>query len=80
MEHVSDTSVGPVRFHHDPRLLIPTPLYFSLEQVFCSYLFPVISQVASYIEAIKCRALLLTAGKGWPHPPHDVKQYVEIMV
>lgn len=35
--HVTDMSKGPVRFLHDPNLLMPSYVYSTSDQVLCVY-------------------------------------------
>ncbi len=48
---ITDVSSGPVRFRHDPRLVLPTWQYHTAEQVL------------SYADGITARTLLIGAGK-----------------
>lgn len=50
-DDVTEEEAGPVRFRHDPRLVLPTFQYHTAEQVL------------SYVDNIKASTLLVSGGK-----------------
>lgn len=50
-EDIPGDEAGPVKFTHDPRLVLPSHLYHSP------------NQVLSYIRSLRCPTLLVMAGK-----------------
>ena len=53
---------APVRFRYDPRLMQPSPFYFTNEQV------------SGFTDAIEAPTLLVTAMEGWPAQAPEVMQ------
>jgi pimeloyl-ACP methyl ester carboxylesterase len=59
---VDITNENPVRFRHDSRMTLPSPLYMSR------------GQVLGFTKAVQCRTLLVTADKGWPAGSLEAEQ------
>jgi len=53
---------GPVKFIHDPQILLPSSSYLTEEQIF------------SFFSSIECPTLLITGENGWPLDQFQLEQ------